>query len=565
MERFAKSTIRKDKRFIAYFSMEIGIDPKMPTYSGGLGILAGDTIKSAADLNVPAVAVTLLYRKGYFKQKLDKEGNQTEEESKWNPEDCLTRQQKKITVDIEGRKVSITAWLYERKGVGDYIVPIIFLDTDLEENTEEDRKITDSLYGGDQRYRLCQEIVLGIGGMRMLQALGYKNIRKYHMNEGHSSLLILERIRRDKITGENIKDNAQIRSKCVFTTHTPVPAGHDQFPIDLLKNTLGEIIPFNDIENMCHEGKLNMTYLALNNSQYINGVAKKHGEVSRHMFPGYHIDSITNGVHSATWTSEPFSKLYDKYIPGWKNDAFSLRYALNIPGNEIWNAHIKAKESLFTYIKEKNNIELNKDIFTIGFARRSTAYKRGDLLFTSTERLKKIAKNAGDLQIVYAGKAHPKDYAGKDIIKKIISEMNKIKNKIKVVYLENYDIEIAKLMISGVDIWLNTPLKPLEASGTSGMKACHNGIPNLSVLDGWWLEGHLEDMTGWSIGSKNPENSMCDDAKDLYDKLEHTIIPKYYNSQKDWRRIMKHSIAINASFFNTHRMMQQYVLNAYFK
>ena len=349
MERFGTKTIRKDKRSIAYFSMEIGLDSDIPTYSGGLGVLAGDTIKSCADLNVPLVAVTLLYRKGYFYQKLDSNGNQIEADVKWNPQDHLTKLKDRVKVKIEGKSVEITAWQYDMTGIGNYTIPVIFLDTDIKENSEFNRSITDKLYGNDHKYRLCQEIVLGIGGMRMLEKLGYKKIKKYHMNEGHSSLLTLELLRKEIAASKKrikLKANNSIRSKCVFTTHTPVPAGHDQFSLDLVKSVLGEIVPFEEIESVSHEGKLNMTYLALENSQYINGVAKKHGEVSRKMFPGYLIDSITNGVHSATWASRHFKDLYDRYIPGWKNDSFSLRYALNLPGNEIWNAHIKAKEDL---------------------------------------------------------------------------------------------------------------------------------------------------------------------------------------------------------------------------
>ncbi|MBW6462505.1 MAG: alpha-glucan family phosphorylase [DPANN group archaeon] len=567
MERFNSKNTRKDKRTIAYFSMEIGIDQQIPTYSGGLGILAGDTIKSCADLNVPVVAITLLYRKGYFQQKLDSQGNQTEQGVEWKPEDFLKKLDKKIIVNIEGRQVHVTAWQYDVKGADSYNVPVIFLDTDLEENSETDRHITHHLYGGDQRYRLQQEIVLGIGGIRTIENLGYRNIKKYHMNEGHSSLLVLELLRKNSINSEmlNLKNKNCIRERCVFTTHTPVPAGHDQYDFNLVKEVLGDIIPFSELETKCHDGKLNMTYLALDNSQYINGVAKKHGEVSRDMFPGYLIDSITNGVHSVTWTSVHFGKLYDKYIPGWKNDSFTLRYALNIPGEDIWDAHIKAKKDFFDYIKKTTGTKMKPEVFTIGFARRSTAYKRADLLFSSIERLKKIAKDVGEIQIIYGGKAHPNDGTGKDLIRNIFKNMENLKDKIKCVYLENYDIEIAKKMVSGVDIWLNTPLRPLEASGTSGMKACHNGIPNLSIPDGWWLEGHLEDITGWSIGDKNPDNTRCDDAKNLYDKLEKQIIPKYYNDRKAWTNIMKHSIAFNASFFNTHRMIHQYVLNAYFR
>ncbi|MCK5477006.1 MAG: alpha-glucan family phosphorylase, partial [Candidatus Aenigmarchaeota archaeon] len=280
---------------------------------------------------------------------------------------------------------------------------------------------------------------------------------------------------------------------------------------------------------------------------------------------GHLIDSITNGVHSIAWTSKHFKDVYDKYIPGWQKDSFSLRYALGIPDYEIWNAHKKAKKELIDYINiNHSDAGLKNHVFTIGFARRSATYKRGTLLFSDINRLLEIAQKRGEIQIIYAGKAHPKDGQGKDVIKFIFSKIKELKGKISIVYLENYGIDVAKKMVSGVDLWLNTPQKPLEASGTSGMKACHNGIPNLSVLDGWWIEGHIENKTGWSIGNK-AESSNEEDARDLYYKLDEKIIPLYYNNREKWINIMKHSIAYNASFFNTHRMMHQYVLNAYFR
>ncbi|RLG14611.1 MAG: alpha-glucan family phosphorylase [Candidatus Nanohalarchaeota archaeon] len=567
MERFAGRTIKKDKRNIAYFSMEIGLDSKIPTYSGGLGILAGDTIRSCADLHIPVVATTLLYRKGYFTQKLDSHGNQTESDVKWKPELFLKKTDKKVIVEIEDRKVAVTAWQYNVTGVAGYKIPVIFLDTNLKENNPYDRNITNWLYGGDWKYRLCQEIILGIGGVRILEALGYNKIKKYHMNEGHSSLLIFELLRRQKGRKKKLtrKDYDAVRSKCLFTTHTPVPSGHDHFPLDVVKNSLKNIISPEEIDAMSYQGNLDLTHLAMDNSQYINGVAKKHGEISRKMFPGHLIDSITNGIHSVVWTSKYFREIYDKYIPGWQKDSFSLRYALGIPDYEIWNAHKKAKKDLIDYVnKEHPSADLKSHIFTIGFARRSATYKRGTLLFSDINRLLEIAQKKGEIQIIYAGKAHPNDSQGKEIIKFIFSKMKELKGKISVVYLENYGIEIAKKIVSGVDLWLNTPQKPLEASGTSGMKACHNGIPNLSILDGWWIEGHIENKTGWSIGTK-AENSNEEDARDLYYKLDEKIVPKYYNNREQWINIMKHSIAYNASFFNTHRMMHQYVLNAYFR
>ncbi|MBN2095249.1 MAG: alpha-glucan family phosphorylase [Candidatus Aenigmarchaeota archaeon] len=548
------------KPYVAYFSMEIGIDPKIPTYSGGLGVLAGDMLRSCADLNVPVMGITLLYKKGYFKQKII-DGSQVEEEFHWNPAEFMEQLPVRIKIKIDGREVAVEAWFYKIEGeIGE--VPIIFLSTDLPENSEYDRAITDKLYANDDYYRLCQEIVLGIGGARMIAALGLTP-GKYHMNEGHSSLLTLELCR--KSTARDVMKD--VRKRCVFTTHTPVPAGHDQFPRDVAEKALGEMISDKFREEVFYEGKLNMTYLGLKFSKYVNGVAKKHGEVSRHMFPGYSIDSITNGVHPGFWASEPFRRLYNKYIPGWQRDPFLLRYALSIPREEFWKAHKEAKKTLINYINSKYGLDFDPSVFTLGFARRATAYKRGDLLFSDINRLKDIASRQ-EIQIVYGGKAHPRDTEGKCIIKRITDQMKEVHGAIKCVYLEDYDIEIAKMLVAGVDVWLNTPQKPREASGTSGMKAAHNGVPQFSVLDGWWIEGHIENVTGWSIGPHPNQgqetNSTCD-LEDLYVKLEYIILPMYYNGLEQWINIMRHTIAINASFFNTHRMAQQYVLNAYFR
>ncbi len=546
---------------VAYFSMEIGLDSDIPTYSGGLGVLAGDTLRSCADMELPVIGVTLLYKKGYFRQKLDDKGQQHEEEVKWDPKAYMRRLPNTVKIKIDGREVHIGAWIYELEGITGDILPIIFLDTDLAANPEDLRGITHKLYGYDERYRLTQEIVLGIGGFKMLESLGCE-LEKYHMNEGHSSLLALELYRK-------FKKNAleEVRERCVFTTHTPVPAGHDQFDIAMAKSMLGDYVLPELEKEIFLEGKLNMTYVGLRFSKFVNGVAKKHGEVSRSMFPGYHIESITNGVHSYYWTAPPFRKLFSKYLPGWEFDPFSLRYMLSIPRDEIWTAHLEAKQKLFDYIKRNYGVVMDQEIFTIGFARRAATYKRGDMLFSDLDRLMKIAEKSKGIQIIYGGKAHPNDQAGKDIIKRIIQKMDHIKDKIKVCYIENYDIAIAKMLVAGVDVWLNTPLRPKEASGTSGMKAAHNGVPHLSILDGWWIEGHIEKLTGWSIGPEmgDKENETQVDTEDLYNKLEYVIIPKFYEERDDWIRMMQHSIAINGSFFNTHRMVQQYVLNAYFE
>jgi len=564
----------KAPRSIAYFSMEIAFEPGMPTYSGGLGILAGDTLRSAADLKIPLIAVTLLHRRGYFYQRLNASGWQREEPVQWVVDDFCKPLPQKASVTIEGRNVYLRAWKYEVKGLGGHTVPVCLLDSDLPENEEQDRKLTDILYGGDQRYRLAQEVILGIGGVRMLRALGYDHIERFHMNEGHSSLLTLELLNEEQNhpgrSSVTLGDTDAVRKKCVFTTHTPVAAGHDQFPMDLVHQVIGHHEVFDTLKEIfCCEGLLNLTFLALNLSEYVNGVAKKHGEVSRLMFSDYQIDAITNGVHAATWTSDPFQRLYDRYIPGWRQDNFSLRYALNIRGEEVWQSHMEAKKELTSYVNRHTNTGMDIDLLTIGFARRATAYKRWDLLFTDPDRLKTIAQRTNPIQIIYSGKAHPRDEGGKELIRRIFQVKESLKKDIKIAYLENYDMEIGKLMTSGVDIWLNTPQPPMEASGTSGMKAALNGVPSLSILDGWWIEGHIEGITGWSIGENargtHEPHDSTKDAVSLYQKLEEVILPIFYNHRDRFIELMRHAIAINGSFFNTQRMLQQYVLSAYFR
>ena len=577
--------------------MEIALEAGLPTYSGGLGVLAGDTIRSAADLKVPMVAVTLLHRKGYFYQRLDTSGWQTEEPAEWVVQDFLQEMPPRVTVKLEGRPVQICAWKYEVKGISGFVVPVYLLDCDLPENTEWDRKLTDYLYGGDSWYRLCQETVLGIGGVRMLRALGHNNLTRFHMNEGHASLLTVEllyeqarKANRKTIVAEDLD---AVRQQCIFTTHTPVPAGHDQFPLEMVQRLMGPADIRLDQSNalvasfanhimrrgdgsavganpIAGADMLNMTYLALNLSHYVNGVAKKHAEVSRHMFAEYRVDAITNGVHAATWTSPAFQALFDKHIPGWREDNFSLRYALGIPSSEVWQAHSTAKRELVQYINHEANAGLDVDVLTLGFARRAATYKRADLLFRDPDRLRRMALKAGRLQIIYAGKAHPRDQEGKQLIQRIFQARDALKNDIRICYLPNYDMDLARRLVAGVDVWLNTPEPPMEASGTSGMKAALNGVPSLSVLDGWWIEGCIEGVTGWALGDRcdattNPGDRAACDAASLYEKLENIVVPSFYGNRERFLDVMRHAIALNGSFFNTQRMALQYVLNAYFE
>ena len=557
-----------ESRTIAYFSMDVAIDSAIPTYSGGLGILAGDMLRSAADLGLPMVAVSLLHRKGYFDQRLDAQGNQLESPSRWSPESCLDLLPSRVDIAIEDRTVCVRAWQYLLRGITGHAVPVLFLDTALEENDPRDRVLTDHLYGGDEHYRLCQEVVLGFGGVAMLRALGHSEIRIFHMNEGHSALITLALLEeRRKARPDNGYTEAEVeavRRQCVFTTHTPVPAGHDRFSTSLIAPVLGEARMGVLDQLKVVNSQLNMTELALRFSGFVNGVSMRHGQISRGMFPGYDVEAITNGVHAVAWTSPPFAALFDRAIPEWRGDSAYLRYAVGIPLGEIGQAHLQAKKDLLQQVLWLTGTQLDEKVFTLGFARRATAYKRADLLFTDLQRLKNISRQGGPLQLIYAGKAHPRDEAGKAIIRRIFEAAAALANDVRVVYLENYDMALGKLLCSGVDLWLNTPLRPQEASGTSGMKAALNGVPSLSVLDGWWVEGHIEGITGWSIGdSIGLENDSEAEAISLYDKLENAILPLFYDEPEKFAYVMRSAIALNGSFFNTQRMISQYVRNAY--
>ena len=561
------------ERQIAYFSMEIALELEMPTYCGGLGVLAGDMLRAAADGQLPLVGVSLLYRKGYFHQKLAADGTQTEVPCEWTVQRFVRELLPRISVNIENRTVYVRAWQYDVKGSKGGVVPVYLLDTDLPENSEWDRRITDHLYGGNEWYRLCQEIVLGIGGVRMLRTLGHTHLTRYHMNEGHASLLAMELLDekaaaagREKFNHDDVET---VRRECVFTTHTPVPAGHDKFPLHLVESALGRREMSEMREVFFCEGELNMTYLALNLSHYINGVAKKHTEISQRLFAGYKIHDITNGVHAATWASPSMQRVFDRYIPGWREDNFNLRHALSLPADDVWEAHAEAKAVLIERVNRETNAGMEVNILTFGFARRIADYKRADLIFHDLERLKAITRQAGPFQMIISGKAHPGDPVGRETIRKIFQAIEALKGHVRVAYLADYDWELGRLMTAGVDVWLNTPLPPMEASGTSGMKAAVNGVPSLSIADGWWIEGCIEGTTGWMIGGDSheadPASRTPDDAASLYQKMEREVFPIYYHERGRFIDMMRHAIALNGSYFTTQRMLLQYVLNAYFE
>ena len=551
---------------VAYFSMEIAINPGMHTYSGGLGVLAGDTLRSMADLGIPLVAFSLVHRKGYFKQLLDKNGRQSEDVQPWNPADFCVEEKARVTISIENRIVTLRCWRYDMVGRYGHIVPIYLLDTDLEGNSGWDRGLTNHLYGGDTNYRLQQEIVLGMGGVRMAHALGYL-VNVYHMNEGHAALLTLALLESQlgggPLSAATEDDIEQVRKLCVFTTHTPVPAGHDRFSSEQASRILGS--DRNErLEQMgCfRDGMLNMTLLALRFSRYANGVAMKHAKVSNAMFSNYHIDSITNGVHAPTWISNPFQQMLDEHIPAWRRDNLYLRNAIDLPEEEILAAHDQNKEALLAEVAKRTDLVFNPKVLTLGFARRAATYKRATLLFPNPGRLLEIAAKAGGLQIIFAGKAHPQDDPGKEMIQKVVAEAARLSNNLlRIIYLENYDRNLGALLTAGVDVWVNTPRRPYEASGTSGMKAALNGVPSLSILDGWWIEGCIEGFTGWAIENGDDDPT---EANELYNKLESAVVPLFLEAKEKWARLMRTTLAFNGSYFNTNRMVKQYVRNAYY-
>jgi starch phosphorylase len=555
---------------IAYFTMEIAIRPEIHSYSGGLGILAGDTARSCAELELPVVFVSLLSRAGYFRQEIDGNGRQIEHPDWWEVERWCTPLHAMVAVEIEGRPVWLRPWLNTYTCAHGYRIPVLLLDADLEQNAADDRTLTHYLYGGDEVYRLKQEIILGIGGIRLLRAPGF-DIHTYHLNEGHAALLTLDLLNRSRVApedlapGEEPYDIPEVRSRCVFTTHTPVEAGHDRFSYDLFERLLPDFVDLGILQRLAGPDRLNMTRLALNLSDFVNGVARRHAETTEQMFPGYRIHAVTNGVHLGTWAHPAFAKLYTASFPQWQHEPEILVRAPQLPDDAVRECHRAAKNDLIQLVKSATGRALDPDVLILGFARRMTGYKRPLLLFEELDRLSAIASRH-PMQLVIAGKAHPRDAEGKEAIRRIHEVACGSGGKLACAFVPGYDMRLAMTLVAGSDLWLNTPLPPMEASGTSGMKAAVNGVLNLSVLDGWWIEACVEGVTGWSIGD-NPAAAANENqaAVRLYDKLEGTILPLYYDDPMRWLGMMKQSIGNIASYFNTHRMMRRYATEAYLR
>ncbi len=554
----------KNDTTVAYISMEIGVDSNIPTYSGGLGVLSGDTVRSAADLELPVVGICLCYSSGYFYQFFNEFGDQKEREIEWNFFYEFERVPEPITVKIEDKDVKVSAWQYNVIGQSGHLLPIYLLTTDVEGNEDWMKQMTGSLYDSTSKWnRIVQEMILGIGGVKLLKSLGYNNIQTYHLNEGHGSFAMVELY--NMLNG----DIEKVKEKMVFTTHTPVPAGHDRFKQELVDKVFKKRMPSKIKKLADDNGEFNMTYLGMALSRYRNGVAKKHGDISRKMFPQYEIDHITNGVHLPFWCSKPFRKIFSRKWPNWRSNPQLLENAIELDDLDIFDAHIENKFNLISYQKGHSWNLLDEELITFGFARRFATYKRAVLIFHEIDRLGKICKNA--VQFIFAGKAHPKDQMGKDYIKEIHEAGEYLYNNygVKVVMMENYNMDLSHMLVSGVDVWLNTPDRYREASGTSGMKAALNGVPNFSVQDGWWLEGYKRNpLAGWVIGpdDSNPDdpgvsNSWDIDANAFYEVLENQIIPTYMNHD-EWIFRQKNAISL-AAYFNTHRMIREYAKKAY--
>ena len=555
---------------IAYFSMEIAIRPEMHTYAGGLGILAGDTSRSCADLELPVVFVSLLSRAGYFRQELDTNGVQVEHPDWWDIERWCTPLNAMVAVEIEKKPVWIRPWLYIHSCPHGHQIPILLLDTQLDQNAEVDRDLTHFLYGGDDAYRLKQEIILGIGGIRILRTLGFE-IHTYHLNEGHAALLTLDLLNRFRVAPEDLAPNeppydvADVRSMCVFTTHTPVEAGQDRFSYELFERFLPGFIDLNTLKNLAGSDRFNMTRLALNLADYVNGVARRHAETTENMFPGYRIHAVTNGVHVSTWTHPALAALYTANFPQWQHEPEVLVRALQLDEQAIGDCHQSAKNDLVSLVKTSTGTILDPERAILGFARRMTGYKRPLLLFADLDRLKAVTSRY-PIQVVIAGKAHPRDEAGKEAIRRLHDYCRDLRGEITCAFLLDYDMRLAMTLVAGCDVWLNTPLPPLEASGTSGMKAALNGVVNFSVLDGWWIEGCIEGVTGWSIGE---DSRVASDehhaAVALYEKLEQAVLPTYYGDWAKWHWMMKQAIGYIGYYFNSQRMMRRYASEAYLR
>ena len=539
---------------VGYFTAEIGLWSELHTYSGGLGVLAGDHVKSAADANIPLVGVTLLYRKGYGRQHLDGDGIQTETYRDLDPAQHLQDTGMDISLPLDGGELWAKVWRADITGVSGHVVPVYFLDTFHPKNTEKHLDLGLTLYGGDDWVRIRQEYLLGVGGLRLLDKLGH-DVDGLHLNEGHCTFALLEMLGKGWT-------REQLAKRVLFTTHTPVPAGHDRFEWGAVEEVLGDLLPTDAKQLVIDAGdpeegrRISMSHLAVALSGPVNAVSNLNAWVASSMFADHHIAPITNGVHHLTWTSPMMAELFDEQLPGWREDPTKLAHAGKIPTEELVESRGIARKVLRELVQTSTGVRLDKNRLTIGFARRFATYKRANLVFSDLERLREIG--AGKIQFVFSGKAHPRDEGGKALIKSIFDSAKDLEQDIPVAFLEDYSMATGLAMTGGVDIWLNNPIRPMEASGTSGMKAAMNGVPNCSILDGWWPEGCEHGVNGWAIGEADDERDDVRDAQNVLDVIENEVLPAWNEGDEKWCEIMRASIATSARFTGA-RMISDYL------
>ena len=539
---------------VGYFTAEIGLWSELHTYSGGLGVLAGDHVKSAADANIPLVGVTLLYRKGYGRQHLDGDGIQTETYRDLDPAQHLQDTGMDISLPLDGGELWAKVWRADITGVSGHVVPVYFLDTFHPKNTEKHLDLGLTLYGGDDWVRIRQEYLLGVGGLRLLDKLGH-DVDGLHLNEGHCTFALLEMLGKGWT-------REQLAKRVLLTTHTPVPAGHDRFEWGAVEEVLGDLLPSDAKQLVIDAGdpeegrRISMSHLAVALSGPVNAVSNLNAWVASSMFADHHIAPITNGVHHLTWTSPMMAELFDEQLPGWREDPTKLAHAGKIPTEELVESRGIARKVLRELVQTSTGVRLDKNRLTIGFARRFATYKRANLVFSDLERLREIG--AGKIQFVFSGKAHPRDEGGKALIKSIFDSAKDLEQDIPVAFLEDYSMATGLAMTGGVDIWLNNPIRPMEASGTSGMKAAMNGVPNCSILDGWWPEGCEHGVNGWAIGEADDERDDVRDAQNVLDVIENEVLPAWNEGDEKWCEIMRASIATSARFTGA-RMISDYL------
>lgn len=541
--------------------MEIGIDNRIPTYGGGLGILAGDLAFSYADLGLPATFVTQLPREGYTHQRIDPDAGQMDAPQQWDPNKLLTPLSASVTIEIGEKTVRLRAWEYKIRGKTE--TSVLFLDADHPENDEEVRRASARLYGGAEiPDRFLQDIVLGVGGYRLLKALG-REVKVYHLNESHAAFAIVELLR-------DAGSVEATRNRCRFTTHTPIAAGNDVFPLGSVVEAFRKY-PWIDWNAESIDGGISLTRLAAKYSSVTNAVSLKHRFVSKDVLQGAKVTHVTNGVYHRRWVCESMKNVFDTFIPDWEESPSLLVRAMGIPPESIGLAHATAKRTLIAAVQKRAGLKFNEGTLTIGVARRFTGYKRNGMILGDMERLRRIAEEKGEIQIAIAGKAHPRDNVGKEMLIDVVRRarlLNSRAQKVRVAVLENYDIELAKLLVAGCDVWLNVPRRPLEACGTSGMKAAMNGVLNFSVHDGWWLEAGVEGQNGWGIGRRPEWSDLSgpeegEDEDDLFSKLSYLVLPTYYQNQPRWLEMARASIATVGPLFNSYRMAEDYIARVY--